>query len=87
MSTANKQEWVLLYEDALSETTEKPFLVRSLLTKRAMVERLRLFEGWVGYQHERNELVEAVTNLRVLEAQIRNGVRFRSGSVRLRQAT
>jgi hypothetical protein len=40
---SQKQEWVALYEDALLESDEKPFLVRALLAKRAMVDRLQDF--------------------------------------------
>ena len=86
MSTSHNREWVALYEDALAESEPKPFVVRALLAKRAMVERLQEFNGSGSSQQERNDLARAVTNLRALEAQIRHTARSESGIVGRRQA-
>jgi hypothetical protein len=86
MSTSQKQEWVALYEEALLESEEKPFLVRALLAKRAMVDRLRDF-GVTGKQPpERNDLLRAVINLRTVETEIRNPKRSNSQLENLKPA-
>jgi hypothetical protein len=86
MTTLQKQEWTTLYEDALSESDEKPFLVRALLARRAIVDRLQDF-GVTGRQPpERNDLLRAATNLRSLEIEMRNHNRSNSQLGNLRPA-